>query len=495
MLIHSLQLYNAQQIREFESIAIEKCKMPASELMRRAGEAAFKVSLEYWPCAKKIAVLCGNGNNGGDGYVFARVAHQAGLGVAVFCTTEPHLLKGEAKKAALSCQKANVKIETFHKNCLDGFDVIVDALLGIGASGDVKGPIRESIEAINNSKLPVLALDVPSGLDVNTGDMLGVSVNADVTVTFIALKQGLFTGFGKGVCGIVKCSDLGIPKEIFHNTKKPAVQLLSLPHLMKELPQRGRLAHKGDCGHVLVVGGDYGMAGAVRMASEAAARVGAGLVTVATRREHVQIVSANRPEIMCYGVNDARDMESLLSKASVVVIGPGLGHSSWSIDLFDACLSAEKPMIVDADALNILSKNPTKRANWILTPHPGEAACLLNSSSKGVQENRFKAICDLNTTYGGVSVLKGSGTLICEHGGNTYVCPFGNPGMASGGMGDILSGVIGGFVAQGFGVAYASRLGVALHSASADLVVNENGERGLLAMDLLPYIRKLLNLK
>lgn len=260
-------------------------------------------------------------------------------------------------------------------------------------------------------------------------------------------------------------------------------------HLLKP---RKRDAHKGDFGHVLVIGGDYGMPGAVRMAAEAAARTGAGLVTVATRPEHIATVTATRPELLCYGIRKARDLLPLQKRATVIILGPGLGQTAWSNQIFNFTLKFQQPKIIDADALNLLAQSPQQADNWILTPHPGEAARLLKCDTTTIQQGRLAAAQALHTLYKGVIVLKGAGTIICADPLNPGICHAGNPGMATGGMGDVLSGILGGLVAQGLSLQQASELGVCLHAVAGDMAA-KNGERGLLASDLLPYLHKLVN--
>lgn len=484
-------LYNTEQIRELERLAIEEYKISATMLMQRAGKAAFKILRASWPRAKKIALICGKGNNGGDGYTLALLAHKAGFKVEVFFLNPP--LSKEAKAAFLALKKARIKIEPFAAEKLKNFQLIVDALLGIGIKGEVAKEYQKAIEFINSCKIPILSLDVPSGLDANTGNTLGSCVHADITATFIGGKQGLFTGKAKEFCGEVKCDDLNLPKEIFAKITSKTC-LLDYTTLARELlPKRSKAAHKGEFGHVVVIGGDFGMPGAVRMSAEAAQRVGAGLVSVITRMQHTAIVMSNRPELMCFGVEKLNDLDSLLKRASHIVIGPGLGKSDWGKNLFDSILKTALPLLIDADALNFLAENPAKRENWILTPHPGEAARLLKTTSQEVQKDRFTAARSIQKKYGGVCVLKGAGTLICDKNGFIGVCAAGNPGMASGGMGDILSGVIGGLLAQGLSISDAAKLGVVLHAAAGDEAAKDGGERGLLATDLLLYLRRLSN--
>jgi ADP-dependent NAD(P)H-hydrate dehydratase / NAD(P)H-hydrate epimerase len=259
------------------------------------------------------------------------------------------------------------------------------------------------------------------------------------------------------------------------------------------LPKRRRDTHKGDFGHVLVIGGDYGMGGAVRMAAEAAMRVGAGLVTVATRPEHLNVVTGARPEIMCSQVADANDLTPLLERSTIVVIGPGLGLSDWAQSLLAAVEQSALPVVVDADALNLLAQNPTSSDRWILTPHPGEAARLLDQTTEQVQADRYYAVSQLQQRYGGVAVLKGAGTLVQAADTITALCSAGNPGMASGGMGDVLSGVLGGLLAQKHSLLEAAEIGVMVHSMAADHAAEQGGERGLLATDVLQQLRLLVN--
>lgn len=265
--------------------------------------------------------------------------------------------------------------------------------------------------------------------------------------------------------------------------------------IQAHLPMRQRDAHKGHFGHVLVIGGDNGMPGAPRMAAESALRTGAGLVTAAVRPEHVPVVAAMHPELMCYGIKKAQELEKLLKKATVIVLGPGLGQSTWSEELFACAVQSQLPMVIDADGLVWLSRFELSRENWVLTPHPGEAACLLQSTNQIVQQNREGAIGLLQQQYGGVVVLKGAGTLILGQSHQLHICPSGNPGMATGGMGDILSGLIAGFIAQGLAPETAALIGVSLHAQAGDKIAKLKGERGMLATDLLVYIRELVNLR
>lgn len=484
-------LYRAAQVRELDRIAIERYGIAGATLMTRAGGAAFNVLRARWPHAQRIAVVCGVGNNGGDGFVLARLAHEAGVEVCVLQVGDAGRVGGDALAARNALLKQGRRIEAFTPQALLGAEVIVDALLGTGLDREVDGAWAAAIQAINRHGAPVLALDVPSGLHADSGRVLGAAIRAHATVNFIGLKQGLFTADGPDHCGALLFDDLGVPAQLFDALPAAAlrIRLDNLP----PLPPRPRNAHKGLYGHVLVIGGEHGMAGAAHLAAEAAARVGAGRVSVATRTAHTLSLTAARPELLCYGVEYAAQVQPLLQTASVAVIGPGLGRGAWAVELCAAAFDSRLSLVVDADALTLLAGEPLRRDNWVLTPHPGEAARLLGCSTTDVQADRFQAVQELQRRYGGVAILKGAGTLIQTADGPVSLCDAGNPGMASAGMGDVLAGVIGGLLAQGQPPAQAARLGVCLHALAGDRAAVREGERGLLAGDLFPHLRRLVN--
>jgi len=459
--------------------------------MERAGAAAFDVMITLWPDTKRISVVCGSGNNGGDGYVIARLVHEAGLPVQVLHTGSLSQLKSDAKTAADNLIKAGIKPEKYSTGKLTQADLIVDALLGTGLDREVTGEMKTIIDDINHSGIPVFSIDIPSGLNADTGSIMGSAIKAEATVTFIGLKQGLFTGEGPAYTGKIFFNDLNVPPEIYKQITPSALRI-NLENQLPLLPKRSQSAHKGNFGHVLIVGGDLGYSGAALMAAESAARAGAGLVSLATRGQHAIQISTARPEIMAHGVEQAAQLSGLLKQATVIAIGPGLGLSEWALMLFGRVLDTRLPLVVDADALNLLAQEPVRNDRWILTPHPGEAARLLNCSSTEIQHDRFAAVKELQQRYGGVIVLKGSGTLVIDPSGQVAGCSDGNPGMATGGMGDVLTGVIAGLLAQGLAPADAARLGVCVHAAAGDEAAKA-GERGMLATDLMPWLRRLVN--
>ena len=499
--IYGEALYTNDVIRSFEIDLFKQKLENPMELMQTAGQAAFALLQRQWPNARSIVVFCGGGNNGGDGFVLARLAKMQGFSVTIYAIKNVNDLSGLAQEMANACQALNIPIR-FWENQPINFtktDVLIDALLGSGLEGIVKGCFKTAINCINQSGKPVLAIDIPSGLNANTGQCQGNTVKASHTITFIGLKQGLFTSDGPEYCGKITCDSLNIPQH-FYKKIKPTAYLFNKEILKKFLKKRPRTANKGCYGHVLIVGGDYGMAGAVRMAAEAALRIGSGLVSVATHAEHRCIVNAQCPEIMCHAIKTSKALEPLINQATVIVAGPGLGQTDWSIALLTECLKAQsKPLLLDADALNLISKKINlakfKLVNkLILTPHPGEAGRLLFTTTKKIQENRFEAIMKLQKKYHATVVLKGAGTLITSEKTSPIVCTQGNPGMATAGMGDVLSGIIGGLLAQGLPNFESAQIGVYLHARAADMAAAKCGERGLMATDLFYFLQKLSNI-
>jgi ADP-dependent NAD(P)H-hydrate dehydratase / NAD(P)H-hydrate epimerase len=483
-----IKLYSAVQIKELERIAIEERGISGYELMTRAGQAVYEKMLEHCPDAKTITIFCGAGNNAGDGFIVARSALLGGFEVNVYCVTDPENQHGAALQAYQTYSNTKgAMIMPFAQGQPIVADVIVDAMLGTGLVRAVSGLYADAIAAINKTKSYTIAVDIPTGLHADTGNVLACAVKADCTATFIALKQGLFTGQAADYIGGIYYSTLDVPEDIFDQVKTGVARVTRI-----SLPKRNRTAHKGAYGHVLVVGGDVGYSGAAKLTGEAAARVGAGLVSLATRKEHAGFINLNRPELMCHGIENTEQLALLIDKASVIVIGPGLGQSVWAKGLFDAVIETKKPLVVDADGLNLLARFPHVNPNWVLTPHPGEAARLLNFTTQEIQADRFAAVRAIQAKYGGIAVLKGSGSLIANR-ETVAVATTGNPGMATGGMGDVLAGLVAGLVAQGFSMEISAQQGVYLHGMAADLAAKEAGERGLLASDLMPYLRQLVN--
>ncbi|MCB1623959.1 MAG: NAD(P)H-hydrate dehydratase [Pseudomonadales bacterium] len=484
-------VYGSQQVRALEAYAIRELGVPSFVLMKRAAEAALRVLRTRWPTALDIVIVCGGGNNGGDGYVLARFARAAGLGVRVLAVVAPADLHGDARRAHDELVASAGEVESFSAQQLADADVIVDALLGIGFNGTLRGPLQAAVDVINATLKPVFALDIPSGLDADTGQVPTTAVRADATLTFIGLKTGLLLGSGPEHAGVVACDDLEIEAPD-HAEFEPRLARLTESAIAEALPRRARLAHKGTYGRVLIVGGGAGMPGALRLAGEAALRAGAGLVTVAGAPENLASVVSDCPELIYAAIGGGADLESHLKRADVVAIGPGLGRTEWARALCDRVFACAAPLVVDADALNLLAESrPLRREDWILTPHPGEAARLLDLQIEPVQDDRIAAVDALVARYAGVAVLKGAGTLIAGAGARS-ICERGNPGMATAGMGDVLTGTIAAVLAQCKDVGRAARVGVLAHAIAGDIAARE-GQRGLIARDVLRELRASVN--
>ncbi|MBL8269796.1 NAD(P)H-hydrate dehydratase [Steroidobacter sp.] len=486
-----LAVHTAAQVRALDRHAIDDLHIPSYTLMTQAGEAAVIALRSCWPSKQRIAVLCGPGNNGGDGYVMARLAQSMRIAVTAVSLTDPAELKGDALRAHDEFVAAGGVVRRWSDGCIAEAEVIVDAIFGTGLSRQLDAAMIERIEAINDCGVPILSLDIPSGLDADTGAVWGAAIAAERTVTFIGLKLGFYLGEGPNYTGIVLFDDLDLPAGAV-DFAPPAALRIDEHVVARLLPRRRRTTHKGQQGSVLVIGGGIGMAGAARMAGEAALRAGAGLVTVATWPDNVASITASRPELMCRGVDGASDLAAMIERADVLAIGPGLGQGDWSRALLETALESDKPTIIDADALNLLAQAPCSNSNWILTPHPGEAGRLLGLSTAEIQSNRLQAAREIAARFGCTVVLKGAGTLVVTGESLPYICDQGNPGMASPGMGDVLTGVIAGIAAQTADLPGAARAGVLVHAMAGDMAARR-GERGLLATDLFGYLPTCVN--
>lgn len=479
-------LYTAEQVRALDRFAIEQSGIPGYELMHRAAAAALDELCTRWPQVRHARLLCGPGNNGGDAFLLGALARARGLQVDALALSDD--ARGDAAQARRAFVDAGGTVHAADASISGRPDVYVDGLFGTGLSRPPEGAAARLIERVGASALPVLALDIPSGLDADTGVARAPTVRADATVSFVAWKRGLFTGAAADHVGALSLDTLDLGPEVYASQAPDAA--LMQPH---GLPPRRRASHKGEHGHLLAIGGDAGTGGAIRMAGEAALRCGAGLVSVATRRDHIVALNAARPELMAHAVEEADALAPLLRRADVLALGPGLGQAEWGHALWTAALAARRPAVLDADALNLLARQP-RRLDMpaVLTPHPGEAARLLGCGVPEIESDRFAAARELAARFGAVTVLKGAGSLVAAPGGELAVCPWGNPGMAGGGMGDVLTGTIAALLAQGLRPWNAACLGVGLHARAGDRAAAA-GERGLLATDLLPHLRHLVN--
>ncbi len=483
------RVYTTEQISILDKSFIAS-GVPSIQLMKRAAEAVFDL-LQRDYANLPVRIFCGGGNNAGDGYLLAGLLAQRKCLVDIVQIVPTEKLKNDALVAYQFAKENGVDFYSFNAQPEMKTGVLVDALLGIGAKGAPRVEFAKAIEWMNQSGLPIVALDLPSGLDADTGRVEGAVVYAAKTISFIALKTGLLTARGPAVCGELMLADLHIPDELL-NQENADVEIIQLKKALEFLKPRKADAHKGDFGHVMIIGGDIGYGGAALMAAEAAARTGAGLVSLATRPEHIAASLVRCPEIMARGVVSGQELEPLLSRPSVLVVGPGLGRSPWSEQMLQQAVKSGLPMVLDADALNILSEGRVVPAGvkgkWLLTPHPAEAARLLGKTTAEIQFDRFQSIKELRQRYDASIILKGAGSLVSGHSGTIGLVTAGNPGMATGGMGDVLSGILGGLLAQGLSMESAAKLGAVLHATAADKAAEIFGQSSLMATDLIPQL-------
>ena len=483
-------LFTAQQVRDNEALAAKNSHCDLFTLMQRAGEAVYK----QWQLfdAQHTLVIVGHGNNAGDGYVVARLIMQSGKKVTV-CAAEPEkTLKGDAAKAQQLWIEAGGVVSHFTKDALNECDIVIDALLGTGLNSAVRDNFANIINAVNNSGKPVISIDIPSGIEANTGQPLGCAVQATSTVTFVGIKQGLTTTAGKQYSGKLVFDDLAIG-DAFTSIAQSSGTLINI-NSFKGIATRAINSHKGSHGKLLCVGGNQGTAGAIRLSSEAALRTGAGMVRVYTHESSITPISIGRPELMV----SSNNLHQALEWASCVVIGPGLGQDEWAQQTFDEvmqyCQNNKMPLVIDADALNLLAKQASSYMleQCVLTPHPGEASRLLSVSTSDIESDRFNYARLCAKRYNATCVLKGAGTLI-DNAQHTWVCEDGNPALAVGGSGDVLTGIIGALLAQGLTIDEAARYGVTLHAKAGDIASERDGQRGMLPSDLFPVVRELVN--
>lgn len=483
-------IWPVDALRRAEKEAAQRLGLSLYQLMQRAGKAAFSVARQRYPGAARWLVLCGHGNNGGDGYVVARLAREAGIEVTLLAQQSDKPLPQQAGKARDAWLNAGGVIHAPDIAWPPGIELIVDALLGTGLRAAPRGSVSGLIEQANRHPAPVIALDVPSGLCAQSGFAPGAVIHAADTITFIALKPGLLTGKARDVVGRLHHHALGLDDWLAQQTT--TLRRLDASLLACWLTPRVATSHKGDYGRLLIIGGDHGTTGAIRLCGEAAMRTGAGLVRVLTCRENIAPVITARPELMVDELT-AQTLAQGLEWADIVVAGPGLGQREWGKKALGKVENFRKPMLWDADALNLLAINPDKRHNRVLTPHAAEAARLLNCSVAEIESDRLHSARRLVKRYGGVVVLKGAGTVIASEDDNMAIVDAGNAGMASGGMGDVLSGIIGALLGQKLSPYDAACAGCVAHGVAADRLAARDGSRGMLASDLFSTLRRVVN--
>ncbi|KKO44706.1 hypothetical protein WG68_14260 [Arsukibacterium ikkense] len=479
-------LYRAATIRQLEQQAIAGLGHNGGFiLMQRAAEALLALLQQLWPPPCTILVYAGNGNNGGDGYLLAALARSNGYDVRLYLHGDHTALGSAARQAANAAAAASVPVVS----AFAAAELLIDALFGVGLNRPLDKTTSELIQQINRSGKPVLAVDIPSGLAADSGAALPLAVKASCTLSFIGLKAGLLMQDGLDHSGKLWVSPLQLATELA--AQSPACSSLAAAAISTLLPVRPANSHKGLFGHVLVIGGDYGFGGAAILAAQAAVNCGAGLVSLYSRSEHSSAMLGRQPEVMV----SSNDCTTLLQRASVIAIGPGLGKQSWGQALMAQALASNKPLVLDADALNFIASLPEaqqtrlKRQNWLLTPHPGEAARLLNCSTADIQQDRLAAVSRLQQRYGGVVLLKGAGTLICDQNGEVSLLAAANPALASGGMGDVLTGIIAALLAQGLDGSAACQLAAWLHLNAAASLLQQQRQSWLTATDLISQLK------
>ncbi len=476
------QLYSNDKTQEIDQLAATALGVDSFALMQQAGAAIFK----HLQKIKNLLIITGPGNNGGDGFVVAELARQNGQRVKVLALRPVDELSGDARLAADQFKGEVVVKPDFNTITTEGFDGVVDAIFGTGLSQSVRGHYVEAIDWINQQDVPVCAIDIPSGLNGTTGKIEGAAVKATQTIAILARNTGLFTMDGKDCCGDIAFEDLGVEPE--HLSSVPATaQLLSDDALMQIPNMRRNNSHKGLFGHVLTIGGQAGMLGAVLLAGKAVLKAGAGSTTIVTDPKHADLLPLHAPELMTHAFDGTVCWDGLselpgIKPCQVMLLGMGLGQSQWSKQLFKAAIKAQVPLVVDADGLSLLARAAAVPEHLaVITPHPKEAAIMLQSSTAEIQDDRWAAVKSLANKFGCVAVLKGSGTLI-SNGVETWCCPYGNANLATAGSGDVLAGLVAGLMVQGFSAEKAAWLAVLWHA-----VAGEQSPHGmtLTASDLL----------
>ncbi len=490
------QMFTTSEVKAIERAHAARAGGNCYDLMQRAGRALAQAVRRDVPGARLVWVFAGRGNNGGDGYAAATELMGQGLGVRLFATGAPHD-GSEARRACEGFIANGGIVETLLPGRDDPRpDAIIDALLGTGVREAPRSPVDEWIMLINSSRSYVVSADVPSGLNADTGCVPGECVQADATVCMLALKPGLFTGESVDCCGKVECDSLGVDlKPYFDRSLTGGSPLLRQAYadIVPDLPQRLRSCNKGDNGKVLIIAGSRGMGGAAAIAGTGALRAGAGLVKVACDPACALMVNCVHPELMTVDFNNDASVKAALAWCGTVAAGPGLSTSPRARDLVRLALDSGRDCVFDADALNILaSERPQAVPNRIITPHPGEAARLLGCTVGEVESDRLAAARELQARYGGVALLKGAGTVVCD-GRRTTVISGGSPALASGGMGDLLTGIIAALCAGGLPQGQAAVFGACIHARAGEIAEEEYGAAGTLPTDLEDSIRRLAN--
>lgn len=515
---HAHKVCTAAQMREFDRRTVEEFGVPSIVLMENAGRHVFEAvrGILGDVSGRRVCVVAGRGNNGGDGFVVARHLRDAGASVSVYLLGDPATVKGDAQINLDILVKTGLEITAVDssaqvRSALIHSDAVVDAIFGTGLRGEITGLTADVIDSINDAHRPTIAVDIPSGLDSDTGAVLGRCVHADVTVTFALPKLGHFTYPGAAYVGKLIVGDIGIPHSLYDEVD---VELVSESWVAERLPARPNDSNKGTFGTCVVVAGSAGMTGAATMASEAVLRAGAGLSILCVPKGLQSAMAVKLTEVITRGLPDDSDgaigPESLgaaleaCEKARSVVLGCGMGHAAGTCSFVqDLARKVDKPSVIDADGLNCLSEDLSvlqgDHGDVVITPHPGEMSRLLGTSIAEIQSDRIGAARRAAAELHCIAVLKGAHTLIAEPSGRVYINTTSNVGMATGGTGDVLAGTIGGLLAQGMTPLDAAVCGVFIHGLAGDIAASRLGEAGMIAGDVLsslpPALKHLYELK
>jgi ADP-dependent NAD(P)H-hydrate dehydratase / NAD(P)H-hydrate epimerase len=512
-----MRLVTSSEIREMDRLTINDAGIPGVVLMENAAKGAVKIFLEHFdpPHESSIMVICGKGNNGGDGYVMARYLHKRGMKVSVIITGERSAISGDALINLLIIEKLGIEISEINDDIsfecipdrLTGCNYIIDGIFGTGLNSLVLGIYKKVIDAVNTSKKPVMSVDIPSGVNSDTGEIMGAAINASLTVTFGFAKPGHFVYPGAGLTGRLVTTDIGIPAMIASRLETTH-RVIEPDYFKNDLSNDTREAHKGTRGHLFIIAGSTGKTGAAALAAMGALRAGAGLVTVGVPSSLNNIMECKLTEAMTVPLPETKDgtlsynaLDDILRLAidkTAIALGPGLSTNPETVRL--VCEIIKKcsiPMVIDADALNAISMNPAildlLDQRKILTPHPGEMGRLTGLETKKIQADRLSVSRAFTLKRGCHLVLKGARTIVADPNGVLNINPTGNPALATGGTGDVLTGIISGFLARGLSEIKAATAGVYIHGLAADIYAEKNGESGMIASDLPDKIPGIMN--
>ena len=472
------KLYTKNQVKTIDALAMKSLAISSYELMVKAGNTLFK----YLQHKKNLLIVTGPGNNAGDGFIIALRALEKGANVLIWSLEQVKNLPKDAKKAAQNYidNGGEIIFEAPLKSC----DCIVDAIFGTGLNRAIEGKYANAIKWINTQNNWVLSVDIPSGLDADTGSLYNCAVKARITASIICNKPGLFTNNAKDYCGELFLEKLDVKQNALLEVHSSTYLLDD--SVLKVINSRNQNSHKGSFGQVVVVGGFDNMLGALILSGVSALKSGCGIVEVVSNNKQAALLVFSHPELI---VATKLKNSRFLNSCQVIAIGPGLGLSTDAKNTLKLCISLNKPLVIDADALTLMANYPPFKSPVVLTPHPKEAACLLGTTVKNIQKDRLKAALKISEKFNAVVILKGAGSIVADPSGNVYICPYGHSGMATAGMGDVLTGVVASLIAQGYDAKKAAITAVVWHARVAD---KSTKGIGLVASDVIENLHTVI---